>query len=267
MGQADPGSPVASFRNTGSAEEEHLYTVDPGGLAGYLSSLCGTESYVKITAKTDCYVGFLPRQALERIIERRPLVLLTLSKRLLSLLSPLVLLIDAGLDWMQLGAGQILFEKGSKATDFYIVINGRLRSVVQKPDSESVEVLREYSQDDSIGELDVITGADHPVTVQAIRETELVRIPSALFDAISTRHPATTVQFMRLIASRVRKGLSEQVLKHTHHHHGGELRADRNLSELSILGSANSHRDRVYPGSQQECPCRSVRGETQGISR
>jgi lysophospholipid hydrolase len=39
------------------------------------------------------------------------------------LLSPLVLHIDAALDWMQLGAGQVLYEKGEKSTDFYIVIS------------------------------------------------------------------------------------------------------------------------------------------------
>lgn len=66
---------------------------------------CHADLY---SAKTDCFVGFLPQSALERIMERRPIVLLTLAKRLLSLLSPLVLHIDAGLDWIQLDAGQIL---------------------------------------------------------------------------------------------------------------------------------------------------------------
>jgi lysophospholipid hydrolase len=41
------------------------------------------------SAKTDCYVGYLPSKALDKILERRPIVLLTLAKRLLSLLSPL----------------------------------------------------------------------------------------------------------------------------------------------------------------------------------
>lgn len=53
------------------------------------ASLCNTPSYVDITAKTDTYVGFLSLQALERILEKRPIVLLTLAKRLISLLSPL----------------------------------------------------------------------------------------------------------------------------------------------------------------------------------
>lgn len=53
------------------------------------ASLCNTASYVDIKAKTDTYVGFLPSHALERLLEKRPIVLLTLAKRLISLLSPL----------------------------------------------------------------------------------------------------------------------------------------------------------------------------------
>lgn len=66
-----------------------LFSVKPGGIAGYLSSLTGYPSYVEITAKTDVYVGFLPARALENIVDRRPIVLLTLAKRLISLISPL----------------------------------------------------------------------------------------------------------------------------------------------------------------------------------
>lgn len=190
-----------------SSTSEHLFTVKPGGIAGYLASLCGTDSYVDIVAKTDCFVGFLPAHAMNRILERRPIVLLTLAKRLLSLLSPLVLHIDAALDWMQVSSGQVLYEKGDDSKDFYIVINGRLRSLVEGPGG--VEVLREYGQNDSIGELDVVTAAPRSDTVHAIRDSELVRIPAALFDAISTQHPSAAVQFMRLIAGRVRKSMAE----------------------------------------------------------
>jgi len=82
-----------------------LFTVKSGGIAGYLgtsthiatlldaqffpASLCSTASYVDIKAKTDTYVGFLPSHALERLLEKSPIVLLTLAKRLISLLSPL----------------------------------------------------------------------------------------------------------------------------------------------------------------------------------
>lgn len=125
-------APVTEPRST------HLYTVKPGGVAGYLSALSNAPSYVDLKAKTDVYVGFLPAEALERLLEKRPIVLLTLAKRLISLLSPLgafdvakilrssqliwkthlaVLHIDASLEWMQLDAGQVLYRQVREASD------------------------------------------------------------------------------------------------------------------------------------------------------
>jgi lysophospholipid hydrolase len=69
-----------------NAEIDHS---QPGGIAGYLAALSSSESYTTIRAKTDCYVGLLPHQSFERLLERRPIVLLTLAKRLTSVLSPL----------------------------------------------------------------------------------------------------------------------------------------------------------------------------------
>lgn len=78
-----------SARDLPTAPTTPLFTVKPGGIAGYLSSLSSFPSYVDIRAKTECYVGFLPVKALEKIMDRKPIVLLTLAKRLISLLSPL----------------------------------------------------------------------------------------------------------------------------------------------------------------------------------
>ena len=198
------------------------------------SSTTGRLQTDDYRAKTDCYVGFLPTKDLERILERRPIVLLTLAKRLLSLLSPLVLRIDAGLDWMQLSAGQVLYEKGDRSNDIYIVINGRLRSLDEQ--ENSVKVVREYGQSDPIGELDVITAVSRSDTIHAIRDSELVRIPAALFDAISIKHPATTVQFMKLIAGRVKQAMAEQPIRALD---GGMERivSDVNLKTVCILGT------------------------------
>lgn len=60
-----------------------------GLLRQYNVSACDYRFAHWNSAKTDCFVGFLPHHALAKIIERRPIVLLTLAKRLLSLLSPL----------------------------------------------------------------------------------------------------------------------------------------------------------------------------------
>jgi len=186
-----------------SEDKTSLFTVKPGGIAGYLSSLSGFPSYVDITAKTDCYVGLLPAKALERIMDRRPIVLLTLAKRLISLLSPLVLHIDSALDWMHVSAGEVIYRKDDPSDAFYIVINGRLRSIQEKPGG-GVDIVSEHGQGESVGELDCITASPRPSTLHAIRDSELVRLPMALWNAISVRHPSITISVTRLIASRLR---------------------------------------------------------------
>ncbi|KIJ66403.1 hypothetical protein HYDPIDRAFT_109426 [Hydnomerulius pinastri MD-312] len=180
-----------------------LFTVKPGGIAGYLASLCSTPSYVDIEAKTDTYVGFLPSKALEHLVEKRPIVQLTLAKRLISMLSPLVLQIDASLDWMQVTAGQVLWRPEDVSDSFYIVINGRLRAI-SEGENGKVTITGEYGQGDTVGELDVITNSPRRTTMHAIRDSELIRMPQTLFNAISSRNPQTTAQLLRTIASRVR---------------------------------------------------------------
>ncbi|KAG8927719.1 phosphatidylcholine and lysophosphatidylcholine phospholipase [Tulasnella sp. 418] len=228
--------------SSGQKISKHLFTVKPGGIAGYLASLCATPSYVDIKAKVDTYVGFLPATALERLLERRPIVLFTLAKRLISLVSPLVLHIDSSLDWMQVNAGQVLWRTGDASDSFYIVINGRLRALGDK-EGGGVEIVGEYGQGDTIGELDVITGSPRRTTLHAIRDTELAKMPRTLFNAISMRHPRATLQILRMIASRVRNdvfpspshGLTKSAVSEI-----GARNNNLNLKTVAILPAAHN---------------------------
>ncbi|WFC97520.1 hypothetical protein MYAM1_000234 [Malassezia yamatoensis] len=187
-----------------------LYTIGRGGIAGYLSSLLGVPSYVDVVAKTDVYVGFLPVRALERLVEKRNHALLTLSKRLLSLLPNLIIHIDAALDWQQVDAGQVIFREGDVSDSFYIVINGRLRAITERRGDGSIEIVSEYSQGDSAGELDMITKSPRTKTLHSIRDSEVARMPTTLFNAISIWHPPITIQISRIIARRVRREMDER---------------------------------------------------------
>ncbi|KAF9512765.1 hypothetical protein BS47DRAFT_1372722 [Hydnum rufescens UP504] len=216
---------------------KHLFTVKSGGIAGYLGIVSfWYPSYVDIRAKMDTYVGFLSHSALERLLEKRPIVLLTLAKRLISLLSPLVLQIDSALDWMQVNAGQVLWRPGEPSDSFYIVINGRLRDITEKDDGNSGKSNRGPDIGDTVGELDVITNSTRKTTLHAIRDTELVRMPLTLFNAISARHPKTTVQLLRMVATRVREtaGASGSAVP------GTEMGSNLNLKTVAIVPSARN---------------------------
>ncbi|CAG8516283.1 15471_t:CDS:2 [Rhizophagus irregularis] len=180
-----------------------LFMIKPGGLAGYLAALTGFPSFVNIRASTDTYVGFLPKQSLNRLMEKNPNVLLTLAKRLITLLSPLLLHIDFALDWVQVNAGQVLYRKGDSSDSIYIVLNGRARTINEKKNGV-IDIQGEYGQGQSVGELEVMTGTPRPYTLHAIRDTELARMPRTLFNALALRHPEITLQISRIIALRTR---------------------------------------------------------------
>jgi lysophospholipid hydrolase len=124
--------------------------IKPGGLAGYVGTISSYRSFIDVVAKTDVYVGFLPRAAIERIVDRYPIVLLTMAKRLTNLLPRLILHIDFALEWLQVNAGQVLFHGGDESEAIYIVLNGRLRLVEDRSDG-GVNVRAEYGQGESVG--------------------------------------------------------------------------------------------------------------------
>lgn len=177
--------------------------IKPGGLAGYIGTISSYRSFIDVVAKTDVYVGFLPLTSIERIVDRYPIVLLTMAKRLTNLLPRLILHIDFALEWLQVNAGQVIFHEGDESEAIYIVLNGRLRLVEDRKDG-GMNVKAEFGQGESIGELEVLTESSRSGTLHAIRDTELVKFPRTLFNSLAQEHPNITIKISKIIASRMR---------------------------------------------------------------
>ncbi|KAK8118720.1 patatin-like phospholipase [Apiospora kogelbergensis] len=185
------------------ASRRSVGLVKPGGLAGYIGTVASYRSFIDVVAKTDVYVGFVPRALLERIVERYPIVLLTMAKRLTNLLPRLILHIDFALEWVQVSAGQVLFHKDEESEAIYLVLNGRLRLIEDKKDG-GMSVRAEFGQGDSVGELEVLTESARTGTLHSIRDTELVKFPRTLFNSLAQEHPNITIKISKIIASRMR---------------------------------------------------------------
>jgi predicted acylesterase/phospholipase RssA/CRP-like cAMP-binding protein len=189
-----------------------LFLIKPGGIAGYIGTISSYRSFTDVTAKTDVYVGFLPRASLERFTDKNPVVLLTMAKRLTSLLPRLILHIDFALEWVQVNAGQVIHHQGDDSDAIYIVLNGRLRSVLEKDDG-TMRVVGEFGQGESIGELEVMTESTRPATLHAIRDTELAKFPRSLFNSLAQEHPGITIQITKLIAQRMRALIDDPMVE------------------------------------------------------
>lgn len=180
-----------------------LFLIKPGGLAGYVGTISSYRSFVDVRAKTDVYVGFLPRTSLELMVDKYPIVLLTMAKRLTSLLPRLILHIDFALEWVQVNAGEVIHHQGDESDAIYIVLNGRLRAILERDDGD-MRVVGEYGQGESVGELEVMTESLRPATLHAIRDTELAKFPKSLFNSLALEHPGITIKISKIIAQRMR---------------------------------------------------------------
>lgn len=232
-------------KNTGSPERKKkpkagrrsVGLVKPGGLAGYIGTVSSYRSFIDVVAKTDVYVGFIPRMMLERVVERYPIVLLTMAKRLINVLPRLILHIDFALEWVQVNAGQVLFHKDEESEAIYLVLNGRLR-LIEDRKGGGLNVRAEFGQGDSVGELEVLTESTRSGTLHAIRDTELVKFPRTLFNSLAQEHPNITIKISKIIASRMRTLIDDPSKALTENSAGSSLNkisSILNLRTVAIL--------------------------------
>lgn len=135
---------------------EKLFVVQPGGVAGYLAALTGSASFVTIRAAINTCVAFLPKEALDRVVERYPRLILLLARKLVGQLTPLILHVDFALEWLQVEAGKELYHQGAPSDSVHIVLNGRLRTVMEES-GRKPRVLAEHGQGDSLGEVEMLS--------------------------------------------------------------------------------------------------------------
>jgi lysophospholipid hydrolase len=122
----------------------------------------------------------------------------------------LILHIDFALEWVQVDAGQVIYHQGDESDAIYIVLNGRLRLVLNKEEA-GMRVVGEYGQGESVGELEVMTESARPSTLHAIRDTEIAKFPKTLFNSLAQEHPGITIKISKIIASRMRALVEDPV--------------------------------------------------------
>ncbi|QPG76259.1 hypothetical protein FOA43_003645 [Brettanomyces nanus] len=191
--------------------EEFLYTVRKNQIAGYLGTVIGSKSFIDVRAATTTYAAFIPRNVFDFMIERYPRVEACIARHLLTVLDRRLYLTDYAIEWVHSSAGASLYLQGDPANGIYIVLNGRFRSVKLDRITGKHEVLSEHGQGVSLGEVEVLTNTKRLVTLIAIRDSELARIPRTLFEMIALSNPSIMVNVSRIVASRVTRAITTSV--------------------------------------------------------
>lgn len=207
-----PYSKILYYRRRRSknlkGNQQYLFTVGKGEIAGYLGTLIGSKSFIDVKATETTYAAFVPRDVFDFMIERYPRVESCIAKHLLTVLDHRLYLTDYAMEWVHCPAGKSLYNQGDPANGIYVVLNGRFRSVkVNSVDKRHV-ILGEHGQGESLGEVEVLTKTRRIVTLVAIRDSELARIPRTLFELIALSNPSIMVSVSRLVANRVKSTMA-----------------------------------------------------------
>jgi lysophospholipid hydrolase len=170
------------------SEQRIMFNATAGEIIGALAVLTGEPSFFTVHAATDVRCVRIRKVDFYAIMKEQPTVVLGVSNSVVRRMSSFVRQIDFALDWMLIDAGRALYRQHERSDCVYIILTGRLRSVVQL-ESKKKELVGEYGRGELVGLVEVLTQTDRATTMMAVRDTELAQIPDELLHLIKLKYP------------------------------------------------------------------------------
>ncbi|MGH0182822.1 UNVERIFIED_CONTAM: hypothetical protein FKN15_010086 [Acipenser sinensis] len=183
-----PAIAITHKRMIDREEDTCLFITHPGDLVGQLAVLTGEPLIFTVRAQRDCSFLSITKTHFYEIMREEPGVVLSVAHSVVRRMSPFVRQIDFALDWMAVEAGRAVYRQGDKSDCTYIVLNGRLRSVIMQDDGKK-ELAGEYGRGDLIGVVEALTHQPRATTVHAVRDSELAKLPEGALNSIKRRYP------------------------------------------------------------------------------
>ncbi|XP_064458537.1 neuropathy target esterase sws-like isoform X1 [Ornithodoros turicata] len=182
--------------------EDVLYVAHAGELVGALEVLTGEPAIFTRRAKVACRVGLIPSTNSYEILRLNPAAVLNVARVVIERLSPFVRQIDFAMEWMYVESGRAIYRQDEPADSTGIILSGRLRSVLTRPDGKR-EMVGEYGRGDLVGLVELLTGAKRATTVMAVRDTELAKLPEGLLNVIKIKYPVVVTRLIHLLGHRL----------------------------------------------------------------
>ncbi|NXH14585.1 PLPL6 esterase, partial [Bucco capensis] len=189
-------------------EDVCLFLAQPGELVGQLAVLTGEPLIFTVKANRDCTFLKVPKLSFYEIMQEQPSVVLSVAHTVATRVSPFVRQMDFAIDWMAVEAGRALYRQGDKSDSTYIVLNGRLRSVIQKGSGKK-ELIGEYGRGELVGVVEALTRQPRATTVHAVRDTELAKLPEGTLNIIKRRYPQVVTRLIHLLGQKILGNLQQ----------------------------------------------------------
>lgn len=182
-------------------KEQQIHLCYTGGLLGQLQVLTGEPSIFTVQATVNSKVACLSRQVVFDMMSVQPDVTLQLANSVTEHMSTYVRSIDFALDWVLIESGKALYRQGDESDCTFVVLSGRLRSVVQRDGRR--EMVAEYGRGELCGIVETLTGAKRSTTLLAVRDTEIAKIPGGLINSIKLKYPIVVSRLINLLGKRL----------------------------------------------------------------
>ncbi|XP_023649945.1 patatin-like phospholipase domain-containing protein 6 isoform X1 [Paramormyrops kingsleyae] len=189
-------------------EDVCLFVTQPGEMVGQLAVLTGEPLIFTIKAVRDCTFLKISKSDFYEIMREQPSVVLSAAHTVAIRMSPFVRQMDFAIDWMAVEAGRALYRQDDQSDCTYIVLNGRLRSVIRKANGKK-ELVGEYGRGDLIGVVEALTHQPRATTVHAVRDTELVKLPEGALNNIKRRYPQVVTRLIHLLGQKILGNLQQ----------------------------------------------------------
>uniref|UniRef100_A0A8B9CSP3 lysophospholipase n=1 Tax=Anser brachyrhynchus TaxID=132585 RepID=A0A8B9CSP3_9AVES len=195
-------------RKIDSEEDTCLFITHPGELVGQLAVLTGEPLIFTIKANRDCSFLSISKSHFYEIMREQPSVVLGVAHTVVKRMSSFVRQIDFALDWMEVEAGRAVYRQGDKSDCTYIVLNGRLRSVIRMDDGKK-HLTGEYGRGDLIGVVEALTHQPRATTVHAVRDSELAKLPEGALTSIKRKFPQVVTRLIHLLGEKILGSLQQ----------------------------------------------------------
>nr|ABY82074.1 neuropathy target esterase-related esterase splice variant 1 [Mus musculus] len=191
-----------------SLEDTCLFLTHPGEMVGQLAVLTGEPLMFTIRANRDCSFLSISKAHFYEIMRKRPDVVLGVAHTVVKRMPSFVRQIDFALDWMEVEAGRAIYRQGDKSDCTYIVLSGRLRSVIRKDDGKK-RLAGEYGRGDLVGVVETLTHQARATTVHAVRDSELAKLPAGALTSIKRRYPQVVTRLIHLLGEKILGSLQQ----------------------------------------------------------
>uniref|UniRef100_A0A672ITP6 lysophospholipase n=1 Tax=Salarias fasciatus TaxID=181472 RepID=A0A672ITP6_SALFA len=215
-------------------EETRLFVTHPGELVGQLAVLTGEPLIFTVRAQRDCSFLSISKNHFYEMMREEPKVVLNVAHTVVRRMSSFVRQIDFALDWMAVEAGRAVYRQGEKSDSTFIVLSGRLRSVILKEDGKK-ELIGEYGRGDLIGVVEALTHQNRATTVHAVRDSELAKLPEGALSSIKRKFPQVVTRLIHLLGQKILQQVNGPLTGVSLHTPGSKWDAGNQASNLSTV--------------------------------